>query len=148
MMKWILIGIFIFSAAIGGGLYFFKGSNGGGAAVELDWRALGELDYIANKPTPALLKFDGQRVKIPGFMVPLEDNQRLVTEFLLVPSPQACIHVPAPPPNQMVYARLKKGVPAAYGPIWIYGQFKITTQKSQYGEASFELQVDFVEDYK
>ena len=148
MMKWILIGIFIFSAAIGSGLYFFKGGSGGGSASELDWRALGELDYIASQPTPALLKFDGQRVKIPGFMVPLEDNQRLVTEFLLVPSPQACIHVPAPPPNQMVYARMKKGVPAAYGPIWIYGQFKISTQKSQYGEASFEVQVDYVEEYK
>ncbi len=148
MMKWILIGIFIFSAAVGGGLYFFKGHSSGGTAPELDWRTLGELDYIANKPTPQLLKLDGQRVKIPGFMVPLEDNQRLVTEFLLVPSPQACIHVPAPPPNQMVYAKMKKGVPAAHGPIWIYGQFKISTQKSQYGDASFELEVDFVEDYK
>lgn len=147
-MKWILIGIFIFSAAVGGGLYFFKGGNHGGAATELDWRALGEMDYLANKPSDVLSKASGTRVKIPGFMVPLEDNQRLVTEFLLVPSPQACIHVPAPPPNQMVYVRMKKGVPAAYGPVWVYGEFKISTQKSQYGEASFELVSDFVEDYK
>lgn len=148
MMKWILIGIFIFSAAVGGGLYFFKGGSRGGPATELDWRALGEMDYLANKPSEVLSKASGTRVKIPGFMVPLEDNQRLVTEFLLVPSPQACIHVPAPPPNQMVYVRMKKGVPAAYGPVWVYGEFKISTQKSQYGEASFELVSDFVEDYK
>ena len=81
-------------------------------------------------------------------MVPLEDNQRKVTEFLLVPSPQACIHVPAPPPNQMVYVKMKKGVPAADGPIWVYGDFEITLKQSQYGEASFELTGDYVEPYQ
>lgn len=147
MLKWILIGIFSFGIAVGVGLYFFKGTSGG-VASELDWRSLGELDYIAHKSTDILTKFEGTRVKIPGFMVPLEDNQRLVTEFLLVPSPQACIHVPAPPPNQMVYVKMKKGVPSAYGPIWVYGEFKVSTQKSQYGEASFELFADFVEPYR
>ncbi len=149
MLKWILIGIFSFTVAVGAGLYFFKGSSGGGgSATEIDWRLMSELDYLNNKPTEKLQKAHNTRVKIPGFMVPLEDNQRKVTEFLLVPSPQACIHVPAPPPNQMVYVRMKNGVPAAYGPIWVYGEFKISTQKSQYGEASFELSADFVEDYR
>ena len=147
MLKWVLIGIFSFAVAVGAGLYFFKSSSGG-IATELDWRALGELDYLAHKASDQLQKANGTRVKIPGFMVPLEDNQRLVTEFLLVPSPQACIHVPAPPPNQMVYVKIKKGVPAAYGPIWVYGEFNISTQKSQYGEASFELISDYIEPYR
>lgn len=147
MLKWILVGIFSFGVAVGAGLYFFKGQSGG-QAVEIDWRGLGELDYLTNVAPESLSKHDGHRVKIPGFMVPLEDNQRQVTEFLLVPSPQACIHVPAPPPNQMVYVKMKKGSPAAYGPIWVYGEFKISTQKSQYGDASFELIADFVEPYR
>lgn len=147
MMKWILIGIFIFSATVGGALFYMKGSPTENAP-EVDWRLLGEMDYIDHKATDNLKKHDNQRVKIPGFMVPLEDEQRLVTEFLLVPSPQACIHVPPPPPNQMVYVKLKKGVPAAQGPIWVYGEFKITIKHSQYGEASFELDADFVEPYK
>ncbi len=147
MMKWILIGIFIFSATVGGALFYMKGSSTENAP-EVDWRLLGEMDYIEQKATDNLKKYDGKRVKIPGFMVPLEDEQRLVTEFLLVPSPQACIHVPPPPPNQMVYVKLKKGVPAAQGPIWVYGEFKITIMRSQYGEASFELNADFVEPYK
>ena len=147
MMKWILIGIFVFSAAIGAGFYFFKGSSGG-PATEVDWRLLAKMDYIENKASDDLKVHDGQRVKIPGFMVPLEDNQKQVVEFLLVPSPQACIHVPAPPPNQMVYVKMKKGVPAAFGPIWVYGDLKITVKKSQYGEASFELTADYVEPYR
>ncbi len=147
MMKWILTGIFIFSATVGGALFYVRGSPTENAP-EVDWRLLGEMDYIEQKATDKLKKHDKQRVKIPGFMVPLEDEQRLVTEFLLVPSPQACIHVPPPPPNQMVYVKLKKGVPAAQGPIWVYGEFKITVMRSQYGETSFELDADFVEPYK
>jgi len=147
MMKWILIGIFAFSLAIGGAL-FFVGSGTTGDASEIDWRILGEMDYIAQKPSPGLEVLNKKKAKIPGFMVPLEDNQQLVTEFLLVPSPQACIHVPPPPPNQMVYVKMKKGVPAAQGPIWVYGDFEITVKRSQYGEASFELIGDYVEPYK
>lgn len=147
MMKWILAGIFVFSLSIGAALYFWGGA-GGGPATEVDWRLLDKMDYISQKTTPELDQVNKTRVKIPGFMVPLEDNQRKVTEFLLVPSPQACIHVPAPPPNQMVYVKMKKGVPAADGPIWVYGQFEITLKQSQYGEASFELLGDYIEPYK
>lgn len=147
MMKWILAGIFAFSLTVGGALYFI-GQRSGGNATEVDWRALDKMDYVNKKAPLELEKLNKTRVKIPGFMVPLEDNQRKVTEFLLVPSPQACIHVPAPPPNQMVYVKMKNGVPAADGPIWVYGDFEITLKQSQYGEASFELIGDFVEPYK
>lgn len=148
MMKWILAGIFAFSLAVGAALYFVGKGPGGGNAPEVDWRMLDQMDYVKNVSTPELDKINKTRVKIPGFMVPLEDQQRNVTEFLLVPSPQACIHVPAPPPNQMVYVKMKKGVPAADGPIWVYGDFEIITKSSQYGDAAFELSGDFIEPYK
>ena len=107
------------------------------------------MDYLAKKPTTELQMLDGKQVKIPGFMVPLEDNERKVTEFLLVPSPQACIHVPPPPPNQMVYVVMKKGVEAAIGaPIWVYGELKISTKRSKYGEVSFELTGEDIEPYR
>ncbi|MBC7741728.1 MAG: DUF3299 domain-containing protein [Bdellovibrionaceae bacterium] len=147
-MKWILVAILVFSAAVGAGVYFIRGA-GGGAGIEVDWRLLNQMDYIGNVATTELKQIEGKRVKIPGFMVPLEDNQALVTEFLLVPTPQACIHVPPPPPNQMVYVKMRKGVEGRSGvPIWVYGDFKIATKRSQYGEVSFELDGDVVEDYK
>jgi uncharacterized protein len=117
-------------------------------AIEIDWRLLGQLDYVTGKASPELQGFNAQKVKIPGFMVPLEDSVRKVTEFLLVPNPQACIHMPAPPPNQMVYVKVKgEGFPTAFGPIWVYGDFKISTSKSVYGESSFEMSADSVEPY-
>lgn len=143
------LGVFLFAISIGAFIFMSfsqKGLNG----TEVDWRLLGEMDYITGK-TPAQLKaLDSKNVKIPGFMVPLEDSQRAVTEFLLVPSPQACIHVPAPPPNQMVYVKMETSQKSevAYGPIWVYGKLNLVTKKSIYGEASFELIGEAIEPYK
>jgi hypothetical protein len=147
-MKWVLVALLVFSGAVGAGVYFLKGI-GHGAGVEIDWRLLNQMDYITNTPPEELKKLDGQFVKIPGFMVPLEDEQQRVTEFLLVPTPQACIHVPAPPPNQMIYVKMKKGVESRPGaPIWIYGTFKISPHKSQYGDVAFGMDGEEVEDYQ
>ncbi len=146
-MKWILVAVLIFLGALAGGIYVLSGA-GKGAGVEVDWRLLGQMDYMSKKATSELQMLDGKLVKIPGFMVPLEDNEQKVTEFLLVPSPQACIHVPPPPPNQMVYVIMKEGVEAAVGaPIWVYGELKISTKRSKYGEVSFELSGKQVEPY-
>ena len=147
-MKWVLVALMVFSAAVGAGVYLIK-DTGRGQGVEIDWRLLNELDYITYNTPEEIKKLEGQQVKIPGFMVPLEDNLAQVTEFLLVPTPTACIHVPPPPPNQMIYVKLKKGVEARPGaPIWIYGKFKVSKTRSQYGEVSFEIAADLVEDYQ
>jgi hypothetical protein len=147
-MKWVLVAILVFSAAVGAGVYLIQGA-GRGDGIEIDWRLLNQMDYITQNAPSEIKQLEGKQVKIPGFMVPLEDNQRKVTEFLLVPTPQACIHVPPPPPNQMVYVRMKKGTEANPGmPIWVYGKFKVNTVRSQYGEVSFELEGVEVEDYK
>ncbi len=122
---------------------------GSGAGIEVDWRLLNQHDYITNSAPEEIKALQGQAIKIPGFMVPLEDNLQKVTEFLLVPTPTACIHVPPPPPNQMVYVKMKKGVEARPGaPIWVYGKFKVNTVKSQYGDVSFEMEGNEVEDYR
>ncbi len=151
MKKWIFAGVVLLSLITGfavyKGLHILKGTTDG---IEVDWRLLGEMDYVTGKSPDELKKLDGQKVKIPGFMVPLEDNMKKVTEFLLVPTPQACIHVPAPPPNQMVYVVMESGAESEvpYGPIWVYGTLKLVTKKSVYGEASFELQGVALEPYQ
>ncbi len=53
-------------------------------------------------------ELNGSKVKIPGFVIPLEGDDKAVTEFLLVPYFGACIHVPPPPPNQIIYVKFKK----------------------------------------
>src|SRR4051794_4265549 len=70
-----------------------------GDYVEIDWRVLRDLDLGTGTRSPELAALDGKFVKIPGFVVPLDDDDQGLAEFLLVPSPQACIHVPPPPAN-------------------------------------------------
>jgi len=66
---------------------------------------------------------NGSRVRIPGYVLPLEFDGTLVREFLLVPYVGACIHVPAPPANQMVFVRSSVGfdIPELYAPVWVEG---------------------------
>lgn len=140
--KMILFGsVFVFAAIAGVLLFQSRSSSNLGSAVEVDWKLLGELDYITGKAPSELQALDGKEVRIPGFMVPLEDDMKHVSAFLLVPSPQACIHVPPPPPNQMVLVEMdaKSDAKVEFGPIWIYGKLSLRSKRHQYGESSFTM---------
>jgi hypothetical protein len=52
----------------------------------------------------------GQEVELSGFAVPLELVGGRVSRFLLVPYFGACIHLPPPPPNQIVDVTLAEPV--------------------------------------
>lgn len=68
--------------------------------------------------------WDGQEIKISGYVLPLEFAGTLVTSFLLVPDVGACIHVPPPPPNQMIHITTTKGFKSSglYTPVWVTGR--------------------------
>ncbi len=68
-------------------------------------------------------ELDGQAIRIPGFVVPLDSEGELVKEFLLVPYFGACLHYPPPPPNQIVYVRYKQGLQLEdlWQPVWVEG---------------------------
>lgn len=70
---------------------------------------------------------DGSIVRIPGYALPLEMTEGGITEFLLVPYVGACIHVPPPPPNQMVFVELREEyeVKSLFDPVWITGQLRV-----------------------
>ena len=72
---------------------------------------------------------DGQLVRIPGYALPLEFSGVGVKEFLLVPYFGACIHVPPPPPNQMVFVRLERPrvMTGLFEPVWITGRMSVET---------------------
>lgn len=148
----IIVFLSVFALSVVAGIFFFQNRSTlrHGDSIEVDWKLLGELDYISGKATSELQALDGKSVRIPGFMVPLEDNIKKVTVFLLVPSPQACIHVPPPPPNQMVLVEMdgSEDAKVAYGPIWIYGKLSLTPKRHLYGESSFTMSGFHIEPYR
>ena len=72
---------------------------------------------------PVVDSLNGKLVKIPGFVVPLEGDNETTSEFLLVPYFGACIHVPPPPANQIVYVKFSEAVPIdnLYDAVWVTG---------------------------
>lgn len=117
--------------------------------VEISWRDLRQLDYQTGQIPELLAKLDGAAVKIPGFVVPLDDDVATFSEFLLVPNPQACIHVPPPPPNQMIMVVMKadNAPQRSWGPVWIKGKLYMATSDSQYGKISFQMRGEEAERY-
>lgn len=96
-------------------------------------------------------ELDGEYVRVPGFLVPLDINERgEATSFFLVPYFGACIHVPPPPPNQMIYVTFSGGMPpdAMYDPYWITGPLRIETHENDLGVATYAIEADQVSLYR
>lgn len=158
-MKQFLLKILVVVGALGlliGVLRFLPSEGGGGAlryddrdVISIDWRLLRTLDYHTGQMNSDLRAVNQKKVRIPGFMVPLEDEAFQVKEFLLVPNAQACIHVPPPPPHQMIFVRMKEATPAkrAWGPIWVTGVLKIEDVENTFGTASFEMEGEHIEKF-
>ena len=114
-------------------------------------------EEIRNSVVGAL---NGRLIRIAGYAMPLEIFDDRIIEFLLVPYIGACIHVPPPPPNQIVHATAEKGLSnkgrSLYTPVWVDGV--ITTKSSAKdlffndGTASIDIaytiQVTKIEPYK
>ena len=111
-------------------------------AINIDWRILAGLDYTNGKQTDTLKKLDGKLVRIPGFVVPLDDFQEDGAEFLLVPYYGACVHTPPPPPNQIVMVEMegKKSIKLnLFDAVWMSGRLKIASVESPYGTVGYQL---------
>jgi hypothetical protein len=121
--------------------------------VTVNWQTLQTLNLSVpvSQQKTAVMQLAGKRVSIPGFMVPLEDDLEQVTEFLLVPYAGACIHVPPPPPNQIVYVKMQKTTKIHVtftDPIMVTGTLQISTVQSPYGDVSYDLSGESVVPYQ
>ena len=98
-------------------------------------------------PAPVVASLDGKRVHIGGYIVPLDFDATRVKEFLLVPFVGACIHVPPPPANQIVYVKTEQGfdVQGTFDPVWVTGTLKVMTAFTGLAEAGYSLEAEKVE---
>jgi len=96
-------------------------------------------------------EFDDQRVRIPGFIVPLDfDAEQNITAFFLVPYFGACLHTPPPPPNQIIYAEFSSGirVDEIYYPFWLEGTLQVALEETELGTSAYTMAVDQVSRYE
>ncbi len=88
---------------------------------------------------------NGAMVRIPGFVVPLEFNDdQTVTQFFLVPYFGACLHMPPPPPNQIILVNAAgQGIPMPdlYVPFWISGKLETTISENEIAMSAYSLEM-------
>lgn len=91
---------------------------------------------------------EGQMVRLEGYIVPLEvDRNGNTTEFFLAAYVGACIHVPPPPPNQMVYAKVsgRQGIASMYDAYAITGVLHARSRSVGLGGSAYTMDVRAVE---
>lgn len=104
-------------------------------------------DIWDNAPVnPAL---EGVAVRIPGYVVPLDESKSGMTEFLLVPYFGACIHTPPPPSNQILHVKASHPLENLHSMdnVWISGRLHATRSDSSMGISSYAMTLDYVHPY-
>ena len=119
---------------------------------DADPRAMAALDRLRTEwnNAPAKASMNGARVRIPGFVVPLENARDQIREFLLVPYFGACIHSPPPPSNQIIHvfpAMPLAGV-KAMDAVWVNGVIETTRSETGMGSAGYRMKAASVAPYR
>lgn len=94
------------------------------------------------REAPVVEGLDGRRVRLPGFVVPLDMEADTITELLLVPYYGACIHVPPPPANQTVHVITERGHEyrgGLFDTVWVIGTLKVEASSSDLADAGYRL---------
>jgi hypothetical protein len=115
---------------------------------EGDGPALLPDEIMTGRVVPEMANVEG---RIPGFVVPLKTTQDMkILEFFLVPYYGACIHVPPPPPNQIIHVTYAPGfyLEALFDPIWVEGTLTIERTEHAVGTSSYSMVADKVTPYE
>jgi hypothetical protein len=117
-----------------------------------DPRAMDALDRMrkAWSEAPVEPSLNGARIRIPGFLVPLDTQRGQVKEFLLVPYFGACIHSPPPPANQIIHAfaaKPLKGIQMMEA-VWVSGTMETVRSDTEFGASGYRMKAETVTPYK
>ena len=101
-------------------------------------------------PPAIVSELNGKNVRIGGYVVPLDFEATKITEFLLVPFVGACIHVPPPPANQIIYVKIAEGVEVGgtFDPVTVSGTIKTDIAFTGLADAGYTIDADLVEPRK
>jgi len=95
--------------------------------------------------TNIITAMDNQNIKIPGFVVPVEFNEeQAITSFFLVPFFGACLHMPPPPPNQIIYVETEKAfrIASLFDPVLITGKLSAELFEDQIATSAYTMQMN------
>lgn len=99
---------------------------------------------------PIVTSFSGKNIRLPGYVVALEEGKQGLTELLLVPNFGACIHTPPPPANQIIHIKLDKPIKGfvSLDAVWVSGELEVHRTNSAMGVSGYSLKNANLEKYK
>lgn len=115
-----------------------------GQSQERSWRDA----LVSTRVRP---EFDKTTIRLAGYVVPIDfDDNEVITSFFLVPYFGACIHVPPPPPNQIIFVRYPKGftLENLYTPFWVTGKLNVETIENDVALSSYSLDAALLVEYQ
>ena len=119
---------------------FVSSETGGSKNIEIPFTQIpvGGRQDLANK-----------FVKLAGYMAPLNVERGKTRTFLLVPYVGACIHVPAPPANQIVLVETKEpiAVRKMWEPFEAVGTLNVETLSTTLADVSYTMDLNRIEKY-
>ena len=109
-----------------------------------------KLRYTAEQGRMLTRAYDGKIIRMPGFVLPTAFDGTIVKSFLLVPYVGACLHVPPPPPNQMVFVTFDKGFEGArlFAPVVVTGTLTAGVETTAIAPVGYTLSADEVRNFK
>ena len=95
-------------------------------------------------------KLNKKNIKLAGYVTPLSFDGDKVTEFLFVPYKGACIHVPPPPANQIIYVKAAEGLEtdSLFFPVWIIGVLRANSVSTVMAEVGYSIEKATVLPYR
>lgn len=97
-------------------------------------------------------ELNGVKVRIPGYVAPLDTNGDMVGDFLLVPYYGSCIHSPPPPAHQTVMINPQAGksinLRDTYRPVWVIGELTVENIETDLAPASYQIRNAVVKPYR
>ena len=110
-----------------------------------------EADLAARLPASTGIRTDwnGKIVKLSGFIVPIDYKGTGVTAFILVPYVGACVHVPPPPANQLVFVTTGNPYESTgmFEAVTVTGMFGTASKSTQLAEIGYALSADEIQAY-
>ncbi len=94
--------------------------------------------------------WNGQTVRLSGFIVPIDHKGTGVTAFILVPYVGACVHVPPPPANQLVFVTTSTPYESSglFEPVTVTGMFGTASTSTQLAEIGYALSAEEIRAYR
>jgi hypothetical protein len=107
----------------------------------------GQMEQLFNSAN-TVAEMDGVRGKLAGFVVPISvGSDAEITEFFFVPYFGACIHMPPPPPNQIVHVRPKTPITTGdiWDAFWIVGTLRVTLTDNSMAKSAYSFDLESIE---